>query len=105
MQQNESTAPFWLGDAGADGLRRLGLSEAWLETIEGDVVGLELVAAGTALRRGDALGLLHTSRRAYDLRLPAAMRIAKVNAAALANPALVRRAPYGAGWLAEVETQ
>ena len=111
------SGPFRIDDytlepTGEAGRWRLGLSEAWVESVAGEggggaaspgeFVALELQPPGTRLHAGEALGFIHTPRRTYDLRVPFALEVLALNAAALANPALVRLAPGGRGWLAEV---
>jgi glycine cleavage system H lipoate-binding protein len=106
-REDPATASFWL-DAipGAPGRARLGLTEAFLESLvtegrELEVVGLELLPEGSQLRSGDSLGLLHLPDRAIDLRVPFALTILARNAAVLADPRLVRTSPYARGWLIE----
>ena len=102
MREDASTYPFWLEEAAEAGRARLGLSEAFLEALGAPCVGLELLAAGTRVARGEALGLLHTATRTLDLRAPFGLELLALNPAAVGDPALVRRSPYGRGWLAEV---
>jgi glycine cleavage system H lipoate-binding protein len=67
------------------------------------VVALELAAEGATLRAGDGLGFVTLGSRIVDLRAPFALRIVARNAAALADPRLLRDSPYRRGWLIEFE--
>ncbi len=80
---------------------RLGLSVAFLETLGGEPVGIELAPAGSRIRQGDTLGFVHTPERAFDLRAPKDLEIVTTNPEAEADPRLVRLAPYTRGWLIE----
>lgn len=80
----------------------MGLTEAFLEELGGEVVGLELAAEGAAVGKREALGFLHTAEKTIDLRAPFALTVLARNAAALDDPRLVGASPYDRGWLAEV---
>ena len=101
--------PFWTAELN-DGTERLrlGIAESFLEEHgpggrEPEIVGLELVAVGTRLHRGDALGFVHLPDRVVDLRAPFDLVVARRNEAAIADPRLVRTSPYLRGWLKEIE--
>jgi glycine cleavage system H lipoate-binding protein len=66
------------------------------------VTAVELASPGTVLARGETLAVLHGGGRAVTIPSPVAGTIAGVNAAALRDPALVKREGYGRGWLAIV---
>lgn len=104
MYENAATEPFWIDElAGEESRARVGLTEPFLELIEEEVVGLELARPGMALVAGDLLGFLHTATRTLDLRLPFPLKVLAVNEEAVRDARLVRVAPYGRGWLAEVQ--
>lgn len=100
--EHPDTFPFWTDPKAELGLIRIGLSEAFLESIEDDLVGLEwLVTSGHACK-GDALIQLHTAHRPLTLRAPFAMELLAINDDAIHDPRLVRTSPYYEGWLAEI---
>ncbi|GAC1657790.1 MAG: glycine cleavage system protein GcvH [Candidatus Dormibacteraceae bacterium] len=68
----------------------------------GDVVFLELPAAGASLGRGDTFGVIESVKAASDLYSPAAGEIVEVNERLAQNPELVNSDPYGAGWLLRI---
>jgi glycine cleavage system H protein len=69
----------------------------------GDVVFLELPAAGRNLAVGESFGVVESVKAASDLYSPVAGRIAAVNDKLAAHPELVNSDPYGEGWLLKVE--
>lgn len=69
----------------------------------GDVVFMELPAAGRKLDVGEAFGVVESVKAASDLYSPVAGRIAAVNDKLAAHPELVNTDPYGDGWILKVE--
>lgn len=65
----------------------------------GEVVYVQLADAGAAVARGDALGSLEAEKMVRPLLAPVSGTVAEVNAALVAEPRLLNRDPYGAGWL------
>jgi glycine cleavage system H protein len=65
----------------------------------GDVVFLELPAAGTTIGKGASFGVIESVKAASDLYAPAAGEIVAVNERLAGNPELVNSDPYGEGWL------
>jgi len=69
----------------------------------GDVVFLELPAAGRKLTAGEAFGVVESVKAASDLYSPVAGRIAAVNEKLAAHPELLNSDPYGDGWILKIE--
>jgi glycine cleavage system H protein len=69
----------------------------------GDVVFLELPAAGRKLTAGEAFGVVESVKAASDLYSPISGRIIEVNAKLAAHPELLNSEPYGEGWILKVE--
>jgi glycine cleavage system H protein len=69
----------------------------------GDVVFLELPAAGRKLTAGEAFGVVESVKAASDLYSPVAGRVAEVNDKLAAHPELLNSDPYGDGWILKVE--
>ena len=65
----------------------------------GDVVFVELPAAGTRLAAGDDLANIETIKVDMAVPSPAAGEVAAVNEALDDAPELINQDPYGAGWL------
>jgi glycine cleavage system H protein len=69
----------------------------------GDVVFMELPAAGRKLDVGETFGVVESVKAASDLYSPVAGRITAVNEKLAAHPELVNTDPYGDGWILKVE--
>jgi glycine cleavage system H protein len=69
----------------------------------GDVVFLELPAAGRKLAVGEAFGVVESVKAAGDLYSPVAGKVAAVNDKLAAHPELLNSDPYGDGWILKVE--
>jgi glycine cleavage system H protein len=87
----------------------------WLQAGAGDIVTLGATSYGVALARefmgflpkpagtevaaNRAVGLIELWKTMVSVRTPVAGTIVEGNLAAKADPALINRDPYGAGWL------
>ncbi len=69
----------------------------------GDIVYLELPAVGKEVTAGGEFGVVESVKAASDVYAPLTGKVTAVNDAATAEPALVNRDPYGAGWLVKME--
>lgn len=65
----------------------------------GDVVFVELPAAGTALEAAQSFGVIESVKTASDLYAPAAGEVVATNDALGEKPELVNDDPYGDGWM------
>jgi glycine cleavage system H protein len=68
----------------------------------GDVVFVELPAAGLALETAQSFGVIESVKTASDLFAPAAGEVVAINDALGEKPELVNDDPYGAGWMVRV---
>jgi len=69
----------------------------------GDVVFLELPAAGRKLALRESFGVVESVKAASDLYSPVAGKVSAVNDKLTAKPELVNSDPYGDGWIMKVE--
>ena len=69
----------------------------------GDVVFVELPAAGKAVKLGQSFGTIEAVKAVSDLYAPVTGSITEVNAALNATPELVNKEPYGAGWMVKIK--
>lgn len=76
----------------------VGLDALGLESL-GDMAYISLEAIGFEARRGAAMGSLEAAKMVGELVAPLSGTVAARNEAALADPGLVNRDPYGEGWL------
>jgi glycine cleavage system H protein len=68
-----------------------------------DVVFVELPEAGRKIKAGEACAVVESVKTASDIYSPVSGEVTEVNAAAVADPGLVNREPYGGGWLYRVK--
>jgi glycine cleavage system H protein len=84
------------------GLVRIGIDAIGLESL-GELAYVALSTAGQLLARGTPLGSLEAAKMTSTIAAPVGGKIVARNEAVLADPLLVNRDPYGAGWLVEIE--
>lgn len=65
----------------------------------GDVVYLELPAAGTALTAGEPFGEIESAKTVAELFAPITGELIAVNAELEERPELVNESPYDEGWI------
>lgn len=92
---------FWVSMV-APNRARIGLDALGVET-SGTIAQLAFLAVGEQLKRGEAFGSLEAAKFVGPLNSPLTGTVAATNDAVVADPALVERDPYGAGWLVEVD--
>lgn len=68
----------------------------------GDVVYVELPAAGEAFSRMDVFGTIEAVKAVSDLYAPASGEVVEVNGALDDDPSLVNTDPYGEGWMLRI---
>ena len=69
----------------------------------GDVVFVELPAAGAAIERGEPFGVVESVKAVADLFGPVSGRVVESNALLAEQPELVNADCYGDGWMLVVE--
>jgi glycine cleavage system H protein len=65
----------------------------------GDVVFVDLPAAGKELKKGDPAANIESVKAVSDVYAPVTGKITAVNAKLGANPELVNQDPFGEGWI------
>jgi glycine cleavage system H protein len=68
----------------------------------GDVVFVDLPAAGTAIAQFAAFGVVESVKAVSDLFAPVSGEVVEPNAAVATEPELVNKEPYGGGWMLRV---
>jgi glycine cleavage system H protein len=81
---------------------RIGLDALGLET-SGTLAQLAFLPVGEFLKRGEAFGSLEAAKFVGPLTSPLSGTLTATNDAVVADPSLVERDPYGAGWLVEID--
>jgi glycine cleavage system H protein len=68
----------------------------------GDIVFVELPAAGRALEQFATFGVVESVKAVSDLFAPVAGEVVEANGALASAPEVVNSDPYGAGWMLRV---
>jgi glycine cleavage system H protein len=68
----------------------------------GDVVFVELPAAGDRFERMESFGTIEAVKAVSDLYCPVQAEVVEVNQALDDDPSLVNSDPYGAGWMIRI---
>jgi glycine cleavage system H protein len=69
----------------------------------GDVVFVECSASDQHVDAGEPCGEIESTKSVSEVYSPVSGRVSATNDSAAAEPALLNRDPYGAGWLFELE--
>ncbi len=86
-----------------DGPRvRVGITDFAQDAL-GDVVYVDLPAAGTTVAASESVGELESTKSVSEMYAPVSGTIVNVNEALTDNPQLLNDDPYGDGWLCEIE--
>src|SRR6478735_6555525 len=68
----------------------------------GDVVYVDLPAAGTAVSAGTVIGEIESTKSVGELFAPVDGEVVEANQAVIDTPDLVNSDPFGAGWMIKV---
>jgi glycine cleavage system H protein len=85
-----------------DGLVRVGITDFAQDEL-GDVVYVELPAAGDSLAAEDDFGVVESIKAVSDLYIPASGTVVSTNDQLIDAPELVNESPYGEGWMLELD--
>jgi glycine cleavage system H protein len=69
----------------------------------GDIVFLEIETEGEELDKGDAYGTIEAVKTVADSYMPITGEVVEVNQAAIDEPSVVNKDPYGEGWLIKIK--
>jgi glycine cleavage system H protein len=68
----------------------------------GDVVFVELPAAGKGVKQGESFGTIEAVKAVSDLYAPVSGSVTEVNPELNGTPELVNKDPYGKGWMVKI---
>ena len=68
-----------------------------------DVVFVELPEVGRKVKAGEACAVVESVKTASDIYSPVSGEVVEVNKAAVDDPALVNREPFGGGWFFKIK--
>jgi len=69
----------------------------------GDIVFVELPEVGTVIEKETPFGVVESVKTVSDLYAPVSGTVKAVNQELESNPEQVNNAPYGSGWIIEIE--
>jgi glycine cleavage system H protein len=85
-----------------DGPLRMGITHFAQDAL-GDIVFVQLPDPGTAVKAGQSLGEIESTKSVSDFYAPITGTISARNDRLADAPELVNSDPYGEGWLVEIE--
>lgn len=88
----------YLARTDEDDLYRVGITD-YAQGELGDIVYVELPAAGDSFSKGDTFGTVEAVKAVSDLFMPVSGEVVEVNAALNDDPSLINTDPYGDGWM------
>jgi glycine cleavage system H protein len=81
---------------------KVGLAD-YAQSQLGDVVFLDLPAAGTQVEQGKKMGEVESVKAVSDIFAPVSGQVLEINQIVIDEPGLVNKDPYRAGWLVRLE--
>jgi glycine cleavage system H protein len=88
----------------ADDVVEIGITD-YAQGELGDVVYVDLPAAGTKFKKMEPFGTIEAVKAVSELFCPVSGEVVEVNDALEADPALVNKDPYGAGWMIRLKVR
>ena len=81
---------------------RVGITDYAQEAL-GDVVFVQLPEVGASVSGGTAVGEIESTKSVSDITAPVSGTVTRRNEALDSQPDLINSAPYGDGWILEIE--
>src|SRR5262245_48587078 len=91
----------WVATADGGALR-VGITHFAQDAL-GDIVYVQLPAAGTAVVAGESLGEVESTKSVSEIYAPVSGTVISSNDRLADQPELINTDPYGAGWLVEID--
>ena len=86
----------------SDTVVRVGITDFAQDQL-GDIVFVELPKAGTTITANESIGSVESVKTVSDIFSPVSGKVTAVNGSLEGSPELVNSAPFGEGWMVEVE--
>jgi len=80
----------------------VGITEFAQEQL-GDVVYVELPSVGELVKKGEAFGVVESTKAVSDLYAPVSGKVVEVNSPLVDAPEGINQEPYGKGWMIVIE--
>ncbi|MBP1966782.1 glycine cleavage system protein GcvH [Paenibacillus aceris] len=86
----------------SDTVVRIGITDFAQDQL-GDIVFVELPKAGASVTANESIGSVESVKTVSDIFSPVSGKVTAVNGSLEGSPELVNSAPFGEGWMVEVE--
>ena len=86
----------------ADGIATVGITD-YAQSELGDIVYVDVETAGETLSQEEVVGSIEAVKTVSDIFMPASGEVLELNPELDADPELVNKDPYGAGWIIKVK--
>ena len=86
----------------SEGNIRVGLSDYAQRHLDG-IAGIQTDSVGYEVKKDEAFGVVETWMFMFDLHSPVSGKIIKINKILQDDPAIIKKDPYEAGWIAEIK--
>ncbi|BFT75141.1 glycine cleavage system protein GcvH [Paenibacillus sp. P36] len=86
----------------SDTVVRVGITDFAQDQL-GDIVFVELPKAGASITANESIGSVESVKTVSDIFSPVSGKVTAVNGSLEGSPELVNSAPFGEGWMVEVE--
>ena len=87
-----------------DGTGTIGISDYAQDQL-GDIVYLEDIEKGKALKQGEAFTTIESVKAVSDMNAPVSGEVLEVNEAILEDTSVINRDPYGQGWIVKIKIE
>jgi glycine cleavage system H protein len=94
----------WVEERDGNNVVRIGITD-FAQSALGDVVYVQLPEAGTAVRAGEVVGEVESTKSVSDVYAPLTGKILARNDELSESPELVNSDPYAAGWMFDIEVE
>jgi glycine cleavage system H protein len=85
-----------------DGVATVGITD-YAQSELGDIVYVDVETAGETLSQEEVFGSIEAVKTVSDIFMPALGEVLELNPELDADPELVNKDPYGAGWIIKVK--
>ncbi|MBQ1276616.1 MAG: glycine cleavage system protein GcvH [Flavobacteriales bacterium] len=85
-----------------DGVATVGITD-YAQSELGDIVYVDVETAGETLSQEEVFGSIEAVKTVSDIFMPASGEVLELNPELDADPELVNKDPYGAGWIIKVK--
>ena len=92
----------WVDFDPATGVATVGITDYAADKL-GDVVYVDLPAAGTAITAGEVCGEIESTKSVGELYAPLTGEVVEINETVVDDPSLVNSDAFGEGWLIKVQ--